>query len=87
MGKGAWQSRPEDRKYLCCFHPCYEILMCLCEAVETGKKQDLTPWVMTPWVVISVLREYLDLLNLFPELCFFFNFYLLDFTQIRRNFP
>ena len=43
--QGAWQSHPEDRKYLCSFHLCNEILMCLCEAVETGKKQDLNPWV------------------------------------------
>ncbi len=48
MDRGAWQdlilkSHPEDRKYLCRFHPCNEILMRLYEIFETGKKQDLTP--------------------------------------------
>ncbi len=37
------RSHPEDRRYLCRFHPCSEILMRLYEIVETGKKQDLTP--------------------------------------------
>ncbi len=37
------ESHTEDRKYLCRFHPCNEILKCLYEIFETGKKQDLTP--------------------------------------------
>ena len=36
------RSHPEDRRYLCRFHPCNEILMRLYEIFETGKKQDLT---------------------------------------------
>ncbi len=44
--QGGWQSHPEDRKYLCHFHPCYEILTRLYEIVETGKKQDLTPFII-----------------------------------------
>jgi len=39
------KSQPEDRGYLCRFHPCNEILMRLYEIFETGKKQDLTPKV------------------------------------------
>ena len=38
--QGAWQSHPEDRKYLCQFHPCNEISIRFSELVETGKKQD-----------------------------------------------
>jgi hypothetical protein len=38
------QSHPEDRKHLCHFHPCNEILMRLYQIVEKGKKQDLTPF-------------------------------------------
>ena len=34
---------PEDKRYLCRFHPSHEILMCLYEIFEAGKKQDLTP--------------------------------------------
>ncbi len=39
------KSQPEDRGYLCRFHPCNEILMRLYEIfeTETGKKQGLTP--------------------------------------------
>ncbi len=37
------KSHPEDRRYLCRFHPCHEILMRFYEIFETGKKQDLTP--------------------------------------------
>ena len=37
------ESHTEDRKYLCRFHPCNEILKRLYEIFETGKKQDLTP--------------------------------------------
>ena len=37
------ESHTEDRKYLCRFHPCDEILKRLYEIFETGKKQDLTP--------------------------------------------
>lgn len=37
------KSHPEDRRYLCRFHPRHEILMCLYEIFEAGKKQDLTP--------------------------------------------
>lgn len=41
------KSHPEDRRYLCRFHPCPEILICLYEIFETGKKQDLTPaWTL-----------------------------------------
>ncbi len=42
--QGECQSHPEDRKYLCHFHPFNEILMRLYEIVEKGKKQDLTPF-------------------------------------------
>jgi len=45
MGRGAWQSHPEDKRYLCRFHPCNEILMRLYEIFETGKKQDLAPLI------------------------------------------
>ena len=38
------ESHTEDRKYLCRFHPCNEILKRLYEIFETGKKQDLTPF-------------------------------------------
>jgi hypothetical protein len=31
--QGAWQSYPEDRKYLCHFHPFNEILMRLYDIV------------------------------------------------------
>jgi hypothetical protein len=34
---------PEDRRYLCRFHPNNKILMRLYEIFEAGKKQDLTP--------------------------------------------
>jgi hypothetical protein len=37
------ESDTEDRKYLCRFHPCNEILKRLYEIFETSKKQDLTP--------------------------------------------
>jgi len=37
------KSHPEVGRYLCCFHPCNEILMRLYEIFETSKKQDLTP--------------------------------------------
>jgi hypothetical protein len=37
------KSHPEDRRYLCRFHPDNEILMRLYEIFETRKKQDLTP--------------------------------------------
>jgi len=36
------ESHTEDMKYLCRFHPCNEILKCLYEIFEKGKKQDLT---------------------------------------------
>ena len=39
------ESHTEDRKYLCRFHPCDEILKRLYEIFETGKKQDLPPWL------------------------------------------
>ena len=43
-GKGSVaESHTEDRKYLCRFHPCNEILMRLYEIFEKSKKQDLTP--------------------------------------------
>jgi hypothetical protein len=41
------ESHTEDRKYLCRFHPCKEILKRLYEIFETSKKQDLTPLLMT----------------------------------------
>jgi len=41
----AAKSHPEERRYLCCFRPCYEILMPLHEILEKGKKQDLTPFM------------------------------------------
>ncbi len=37
------KSHPEDRRYLCRFHPCNEILMRLYEIFETGKKQKTRP--------------------------------------------
>ncbi len=37
------KSHSEDSIYLCCFQPINEILMCLYEIFETGKKQDLIP--------------------------------------------
>ena len=37
------ESHTEDRKYLCRFHPCNEILKRLYEIFEKSKKQDLTP--------------------------------------------
>jgi hypothetical protein len=37
------KSHPEDRKYLCRFHPCNEILMRLYEIIKTGKKQKTRP--------------------------------------------
>ncbi len=37
------ESHTEDRKYLCRFHPCNEILKRFYEIFEKGKKQDLTP--------------------------------------------
>jgi hypothetical protein len=43
MDRGAQQSHPEDRKYLCRIHSCNKIIMRLYEIFETGKKQDLTP--------------------------------------------
>jgi len=43
-GKGSVaESHTEDRKYLCRFHPCNEILKRLYEIFEKSKKQDLTP--------------------------------------------
>jgi len=42
------KSHTEDRKYLCLFHPCNEILKSLYEIFETSKKQDLTPPCLTP---------------------------------------
>jgi hypothetical protein len=43
-GKGSVaESCTEDRKYLCRFHPCNEILKRLYEIFEISKKQDLTP--------------------------------------------
>jgi len=44
VGRGAWLSHPEDRRYLRRFHHCSEILMRLYEIFETSKKQDLTPF-------------------------------------------
>ena len=38
---------PEDRRCLLHFHPCNDILMRLYEIFETGKKQDLTPFILT----------------------------------------
>ena len=37
------ESHIEDRKYLCRFDPCNEILKRLYEIFEKSKKQDLTP--------------------------------------------
>jgi len=45
------KSHPEDRRYLCRFHPCNEILMRLYEIFETGKKQDLTPLMIALFVI------------------------------------
>jgi hypothetical protein len=42
------ESDTEDRKYLCRFHPCNEIIKCLYEIFEAGKKQDLTPSLLYP---------------------------------------
>ncbi len=39
----AVKSHPIDSRYLCYFHPCNEILICLYESSEISKKQDLTP--------------------------------------------
>jgi hypothetical protein len=39
------KSHPEDRRCLCHFHPCNDILMRLYEILKTGKKQDLTPFL------------------------------------------
>jgi len=39
-------SHPEDRRYLCRYHSRNEISMRLCEIVEAGKKQDLTPLML-----------------------------------------
>ena len=43
--QGAWQSHPEDRKYLGHFDPCNgnEISIRLSELVQIDKKQDLIP--------------------------------------------
>jgi hypothetical protein len=41
--RGVAESDTEDRKYLCRFHPCHEIIKYLYEIFEAGKKQDLTP--------------------------------------------
>jgi hypothetical protein len=37
------KSHPEVGRYLCCFHPCNEILMHLYEIFETSKKQKTRP--------------------------------------------
>jgi homospermidine synthase len=36
---------PEDRRCLCHFHPCNDILMRLYEIFKAGKKQDLRPFM------------------------------------------
>ena len=41
--QGTAKSHSEDRRYLCRFHLCNEILMRLHEIFKTGKKQDLIP--------------------------------------------
>jgi hypothetical protein len=41
--RSAAESHAEDRKYLCRFDPCNEILKRLYEIFEKSKKQDLTP--------------------------------------------
>jgi len=46
---------PEDKRSLCCFHPCNEILLRLHEIFEPGKKQDLTPLM-----VLMVGAEYIE---------------------------
>jgi hypothetical protein len=51
------ESHSEDRKYLCCFHPCNEILKCLYEIFKISKKQDLTP-PCDPTMVKYILRLY-----------------------------
>ena len=43
------ESHTEDRKYLCRFHPCNEILKRLYEIFEKSKKQDLTPLRCVLW--------------------------------------
>ncbi len=42
------ESYTEDRKYLCLFHPCNEILKCMYEIFETSRdKQKTRPDPMT----------------------------------------
>jgi hypothetical protein len=39
------KSHPEDRRYLCRFHPCNGVLMHFHEFFKIGKKQDLIPLI------------------------------------------
>ena len=51
------ESHTGDRKYLCLFHPCNEILKCMCEFFEISKKQDLTPpclFHIRNWLPLSI---------------------------------
>ena len=47
--------QPEDKRSLCCFYPCNEILLRLHEIFESGKKQGLTRLM-----VLMVGTEYVE---------------------------
>ena len=51
------ESYTEDRKYLCRFHSCNEILKRLYGIFETSKKQDLTPPWSDPTMVIETSKK------------------------------
>ena len=56
------ESHTEDRKYLCLFHPCNEILKCMYEIFDTNKKQDLNtpcdPTVFPKTFVLNIAISY-----------------------------
>ncbi len=58
------ESDTKDRKYLCRFHPCNEIIKRLYEIFETSKKQDLTP--LRPHYYFLIAKNEMCAL----ELCF-----------------
>ncbi len=77
------ESHAEDRKYLCRFDPRNEILKPLYEIFEKSKKQDLTPWFVTPWfgphgLLVGLInraptKTLVDLINKIMMQIFFFN--------------
>ena len=54
------ESHTEDRKYLCRFHSCNEILKRLYENFETSKKQDLTPMAPNGWKLVAFINIIID---------------------------